>query len=549
MEYMEQLTSMCEMFFQVIQKKQEEKRIEEEQAAKAQNSKILVCYDDDDDYNSAIIPNEPVDSLSMGDEHLDTISATESDEFIKSCVENLVPNPSESEGENGCDVPACFTTFSNILFDANYESNSSDYQSCSDEDFSEEIFSNPLFEEEIIPMKIDQHHFNFEYGLVESMLNHDSSIIPSSLKIDSLLDEFVDELTLLKSISLRIDETDCYLENEIRFTERFLYDNSSPRPSEEFVSKNSDAEIESFSPSPIHIKDSDSRMEEIDLSLTPDNPMPPGIEDDDYESERDILIELPSDYSLSLPVIESFYFGIPSFSSPPAKPPDGNIGILNLKMMGDISDQKVPIPNLTITRVLNQEKSPDLLSHRSLENFQLSAKCPMMIHGKNIPILDVPLFFFCPLDQFKYGGNWVKLSDLQQALRGRHPMLIIIKLCDDKAIRNKAARRSYRGELKEFLPFEFTYPKRSRTMFSPVKSESDNVATIVSYLREWKPTLSLVAFDVAVGYLPHLRKNRRGKSVFRDGGVGIVAFFNGGGEEIVHSRMIGFASSFGQHAA
>nr|GEW51256.1 hypothetical protein [Tanacetum cinerariifolium] len=43
----------------------------------------------------------------MGDEHLDTILATESDEFIKSSVENLVPIPSESEGvpDNICDVP------------------------------------------------------------------------------------------------------------------------------------------------------------------------------------------------------------------------------------------------------------------------------------------------------------------------------------------------------------------------------------------------------------------------------------------------------------
>nr|GFA33566.1 hypothetical protein [Tanacetum cinerariifolium] len=97
---MTSLTSMCEMACQIVQKKQEEKKIEEEQAAKAQNSKILACCDDDDDYNSAITPNEPIDSLSMGDEHLDTIPATKSDEFIKSCVENLVPNPSESEGEN-----------------------------------------------------------------------------------------------------------------------------------------------------------------------------------------------------------------------------------------------------------------------------------------------------------------------------------------------------------------------------------------------------------------------------------------------------------------
>nr|GFA67599.1 hypothetical protein [Tanacetum cinerariifolium] len=97
---------------------QEEKQIQEDQAANTRYWKILAYYDDDGDYNFAITPNETVDSLIMGDELLDTISAMESDEFIKSSVENLVPNPSESEGENGCDLPACFTTFTNILFDA-----------------------------------------------------------------------------------------------------------------------------------------------------------------------------------------------------------------------------------------------------------------------------------------------------------------------------------------------------------------------------------------------------------------------------------------------
>nr|GEX91486.1 hypothetical protein [Tanacetum cinerariifolium] len=74
---------MYEMDCQIVQKKLEEKRIKEEQAAKAQNSKIFACCDDDDDYSSAITPNEPVDSVSMGDEHLNTIPATESDEFIR----------------------------------------------------------------------------------------------------------------------------------------------------------------------------------------------------------------------------------------------------------------------------------------------------------------------------------------------------------------------------------------------------------------------------------------------------------------------------------
>nr|GEU91212.1 hypothetical protein [Tanacetum cinerariifolium] len=63
--------------------------------------KIPACCDDDDDYDSAIIPilstEEPIDSLSMGDDHLDTIPTTKSDEVIKSSVEDLIPIPSEFE--------------------------------------------------------------------------------------------------------------------------------------------------------------------------------------------------------------------------------------------------------------------------------------------------------------------------------------------------------------------------------------------------------------------------------------------------------------------
>nr|GFB60126.1 hypothetical protein [Tanacetum cinerariifolium] len=128
---MEQLTSMCDMVGQYIQKKEEEKQIKEEQAAKARYWKIPICYDDDDDdedYTIAITHKEPDNSLSMGDDYIDTIPATESDEFIKSSVKNLVPNPCESEGEYECDVPACedFLTFSNILFDFDYDFSSSD---------------------------------------------------------------------------------------------------------------------------------------------------------------------------------------------------------------------------------------------------------------------------------------------------------------------------------------------------------------------------------------------------------------------------------------
>ncbi|GKC32928.1 hypothetical protein Tco_1040222 [Tanacetum coccineum] len=121
-------------------KEEEEKRITEEQASKDRYWKITICYDDDKDYTIAITPvsstKEPVSSLSMGDEHLDTIPATESDEVIKSSVENLVPIPSESEGipDSVCDVPLCnnpttleaFKEHSETIIDSNHDYSSSD---------------------------------------------------------------------------------------------------------------------------------------------------------------------------------------------------------------------------------------------------------------------------------------------------------------------------------------------------------------------------------------------------------------------------------------
>ncbi|GJX02720.1 hypothetical protein Tco_0188636 [Tanacetum coccineum] len=104
------------------QKEQEEKQITEEQVAKARYQKIPICYDDDDDeysfatqeylkkFSSAITPDLPKsNSLVMEDKHLDTIPETESDELIKSSVEDLVHTPSESDGisESEYDLPVC----------------------------------------------------------------------------------------------------------------------------------------------------------------------------------------------------------------------------------------------------------------------------------------------------------------------------------------------------------------------------------------------------------------------------------------------------------
>nr|GEX47403.1 hypothetical protein [Tanacetum cinerariifolium] len=216
---------------------------------------------------------EPEYSLSMRDEHLSTILETKSDEVIKSSVENLVPILSEfevtSDNESECDVTVkdesslIFTTFSNHLFDCNNDFTSSDDKLLSNEDVPIEnfkIYSNPLFDDEEI-------------------------------------------------ISTKIEEADFDLEEEIRLVENFLYDNSSPRPPKELNAEIADTILESLSPSPISVEDSDSHMQEIDLFLATDDLMPPRIENDDYDSEGDIyfLKELLSNDPLPLPENESLF--------------------------------------------------------------------------------------------------------------------------------------------------------------------------------------------------------------------------------------------------
>ncbi|GKA17636.1 hypothetical protein Tco_0697473 [Tanacetum coccineum] len=245
---------------------------------------------------------EPEYSLSMGDEHLSTIPETESDEVIKSSVENLVPILSESEvnsdNESECDVPVndessqIFTTFSNPLFDSNDDFTFSNDESLSDEDVPMEnfkIYSNFFFDdEEIISTKIDPHYLNAESNLIESLLNRDT-LIDSSPKFDYLLKEFSDELAHIDLIPPGIEKSDFDLEKEIRLVENLSYDNSSPRPPEELNAKISDTTIESSSPFPIPIVDSDFLIEEVDTFLVSEDSIPSGIESD-FDSEGDIFL-------------------------------------------------------------------------------------------------------------------------------------------------------------------------------------------------------------------------------------------------------------------
>nr|GEU34037.1 hypothetical protein [Tanacetum cinerariifolium] len=295
----------------------------------SQCRKTPIYYDDDDDEEIstplrdiiiselppciAITPvlstKEPNYSLIMGDEHLSTILEKESNKLINSSVENLIPNLNEFEDKCECDVLDCddsqttkFSTFSNPLFD---DSTTSDDESSHEEvihKMSFKTYSNPLFDldEEIISSEFNPIHnedlnstlkndcFDTQSYLLESLLNHET-MMASFPKFDSLLEEFSGELAHTDLIPLGINESNYDPKEDINLVGRLLYDNSSPRPLEDFNSENSDAIIESFSPSPIPVEDSDPFMEEIDLFFASDRSIPSGIDNDYSNSKGDNL--------------------------------------------------------------------------------------------------------------------------------------------------------------------------------------------------------------------------------------------------------------------
>ncbi|GJT30073.1 hypothetical protein Tco_0910348 [Tanacetum coccineum] len=144
--------------------RKKEQAYNEEQYSAARRRMLSIPFVDEDDYiplgdiiarystSKTITPDlpieEPDNSLSMGDEHLDTTPS----------IENLVPIPSEFEGisDDTSDMPNCD---------------------------------------------------NVESDLVESLINRDTSIVYSS-KIDPILKEFVSKLAHIAPIPSGIVEAD-----------------------------------------------------------------------------------------------------------------------------------------------------------------------------------------------------------------------------------------------------------------------------------------------------------------------------------------------------
>ncbi|GKB93199.1 hypothetical protein Tco_0979336 [Tanacetum coccineum] len=260
---------MQELLLKLMNDLQILKRIQPKQAEKEEpaTQSFLLNWNfpmaDDDEYTiiyrkpKVITPDlpteEPDNSLSMGDEQLNTILETE-----KSSVENLVPIPSEFKGifKDICDVPSC-----------------------------------------------DNDHFDAECGLINSLLSRDISI--TSPKNDFLPEEFAGELDLIDPILSGIDEDDC---DEDNFDEEEgEIDNDILQIEDEIlcekllnvnllINKIEALKLTPFIPfvlenpslSPILVVDSDFLIEEVDTFFVPEDSIPPGIESD-FGSEEDIV--------------------------------------------------------------------------------------------------------------------------------------------------------------------------------------------------------------------------------------------------------------------
>ncbi|GJU23940.1 hypothetical protein Tco_1157282 [Tanacetum coccineum] len=283
-------------------------RILMEEKSLAVSRRIQSICDDDDEYSiqtqeylkkfsSIITPvlpiEEPDNSLSMGDEHLDIIPS----------IEDLVPIPSEFEGisNDTCDVPVCedLSTLdvlidnSEILSDFNNDGTSSD-----DDDFKDVEY------EEVNDVNQEEKEFYLEdIFQIQDVILREKLLNISRLisNIESLKDNPTPDCVLNSPSSFPIpvvDSDSFFEESYISFSH---LDNSFSDHTEETRSGSTTTHVNYSLP-------------EYDSFLFKIDPDQEGL----------ISIDNSNDPLLELPEFESFHFD-PSFPCPPPEPPDVEI--------------------------------------------------------------------------------------------------------------------------------------------------------------------------------------------------------------------------------
>ncbi|GJU05682.1 hypothetical protein Tco_1122112 [Tanacetum coccineum] len=291
-----------------------------------------------------------------------------------------------------------FSTYSNPFFD---DSTSSDDESSHEEEIHEikfltnsKLFLGSWTRKEINSSEFNSIHnedpdstpkndrFDTESYLLESLLNRDT-FMTFSPKIDSLLEEFADELALLKQF---LQEFDRYI---FRSIESDDYD------SEGDDNSTSLPEFESF-----HVDYPDSGdstivvVEDIPVDVPNIFPTQPTLHMDfDFITSHN---DLGSDLDVSPPSGDRNKIYDPGIC----------IEVESTRFLATLSpviDTLLPFSFENKDKVFNdgvlasKEKSPPSSSHRGFKASKLfHHKSSMLIHGENIPILDVSFLYFFP---------------------------------------------------------------------------------------------------------------------------------------------------------
>ncbi|GJV06251.1 hypothetical protein Tco_1343907 [Tanacetum coccineum] len=275
-------------------------------------------YDNDDDeytiiYSKpkAITPDlpieEPDNSLSMGDERLDTIPS----------VENLVPMPNEFKGisEDTCDVPVCEdpSTFdalndhSEILSDSNDDDTSSD-----DNDF-----------EDIEYVSLEEVNDEKEFDLEDIFKIQDVIIREKLLNINRLI-------TNIEALSDN-PNPDCVLKSPFSFP-ILVTDSDSFFEKSDTSFSYSDNSLPEFEPFSDHTEEtrSGSTTTHANNSIPEYDSFLFEIKPDQGRLIRIVISDNSNDPLLELPEFESFHFDLyddPSFHHTPPEPSDVEISL------------------------------------------------------------------------------------------------------------------------------------------------------------------------------------------------------------------------------
>nr|GEV05506.1 hypothetical protein [Tanacetum cinerariifolium] len=336
---MTSITSWCEMACQLVQKKLEEKQLEEERAAKAQNWKLPVCYDDDDDEERSDSLNDNIISGLL------PFSAITPNEPVLSTEE---PDNSLTKDHFEIAINSNDDYFSSD--DASLYNENIEYVEASPHD--SELVSLEVGEI-VIPEDEEIEDDNLREKLLKissgsttthsdiSLSEYDSFIFdlsndqcPPTDKSDFTHEEFTDELAHIISPP----EYDCF------------YFRDLPDPGEWISSLNSETRVNLFSTTCVNLP----------------------VEDD---------------HSLLLAYVVWIFLAYLTY---PVIPP-------HLRSFGN--EDTIFDPGIAINRFYSFKLG---LSHRcgTVKKFNTHHshlnECPMMINGKNTPILDVPLFYFYP---------------------------------------------------------------------------------------------------------------------------------------------------------